>query len=127
MSHVSTRPEQSTDSEVDTLTSLDNLGVSASGEFIRKTGSTTFANATPAAGTSLNFSDNETPSGSIDGANTTFILSNSPSPASSVILTLGRQVQIQGTDYTLSGSTITYTTAPPSGLSGEPHKIWYRF
>ncbi len=57
------------------------------------------------------FSGAETPTGAIDGLNTTFGLLNAPSPASSLQLFNGT-ILVQGVDYTLSGSTIT-TTIPP--------------
>lgn len=60
-------------------------------------------------------------SGTINGINTTFTLSATPTDANSVQLSLDRQLQIQGVDYTLSGATITYTTAPDASLSGSPH------
>lgn len=73
------------------------------------------------------FADNESVTGVIDGSNATFTLSNAPSPADSLELYLNSQLQVQGVDYTLSGSTITYTTAPNGAFSGLPHKAWYRY
>jgi hypothetical protein len=66
--------------------------------------------------------------GTIDGSNTTFTLAGSITPfdANSVQITLARQPQIQGIDYTISGSTITYITPPPAGLSGQPHVAQYQ-
>ena len=60
-----------------------------------------------------------TVSGTINGSNTDFTIPVSPS--SDIILVLARQVQIETTDYTVSGSTITYTSAPDASLSGQPH------
>lgn len=67
--------------------------------------------------TGANFVDLETPSGSINGSNTSFSLANTPSPASSVHLYLNGLLQEAGAgnDFTLSGSTITMLTAPISG------------
>lgn len=62
-----------------------------------------------------NFSDDETPSGTINGTNTSFTLANPPSPAASLLLFINGVLQIQGTDYTLSGSTITMSNAPTTG------------
>lgn len=127
MSNLSVRGEQSTSSEITALMNLVLLATSGSGEFIRKTSSTTFENATPAAGSSLNFSDSETPSGTINSSNTVFTLANSPSPATSLILHLNGQILTQGVEYTLSGSTITFATAPDELFSGLPFKAWYRY
>lgn len=63
-----------------------------------------------------NFSDNETPSGTINGSNTAFTLAHTPSPAASLSLYKNGQLQIAGgADYTLSGTSITYGSAPKTG------------
>lgn len=67
---------------------------------------------------------NETPTGTIDGINTVFVLSETPA-ANSLVLTLARQPQILGDDYSISGSTITYLVAPDASLSGQPHNAIY--
>lgn len=57
---------------------------------------------------------NETPSGSVNGTNTTFTLTGSPSglvlSKNGVVMKPG-----SGNDYTLSGTTITMATAPATG------------
>lgn len=50
MSHFSVQGEQSTSTEITALQNLTALATSGAGEFIRKTGATTFANATPSGG-----------------------------------------------------------------------------
>jgi hypothetical protein len=57
------------------------------------------------------FSDSEVPSGSINGSNTTFTLANSPSPAASLDLSLNGLLMKSGTDFTLSGNTISFLIA----------------
>src|SRR3990167_3953512 len=57
MSYISVRGEQSTSSEITALTNLAALATSASGEFIRKTGTLTFENATAEASLSIAFDD----------------------------------------------------------------------
>jgi len=74
-----------------------------------------------------NFVDNETPAGSIDGSNTAFTITNTPNPASSLLLWLNGVYQTQDVDYTLSGETITFTSAPSSLLSGTPFVAFYRW
>ncbi len=59
---------------------------------------------------------NDTPVGNIDGVNTTFTILYTPNPSSSLQLTLQGQLQIQGTEYTLSESTITMVSAPYEGM-----------
>lgn len=62
----------------------------------------------------------ETPSGTINGVNVTFTLSAAPSPASSLFLFLnGSRLAPGGADFTLSGSTITFTFAPGTGVPEE--------
>jgi len=61
-------------------------------------------------------------SGSFNGSNTAFTLqvnSQNVSPGSSnaIVVSLGGVVQNPGTDYTVAASTLTFTTAPASGLS----------
>ena len=61
-------------------------------------------------------------SSSFNGSTTAFTLqvnSQNVSPGSSnnIIVSLGGVVQNPGTDYTITASTITFTTAPASGLS----------
>lgn len=77
-----------------------------------------------AAAAAVSFSDNETPSGSIDSSNVTFTLANAPSPAGSLNLVLNGQPQLQGTDYTLSSATITFSIAPETDMW---LRAWYRF
>ncbi len=65
------------------------------------------------------------PSGSINGSNTTFTLSPTPAAASNVNCFLNgiQQQQGAGNDYTISGATITYLTAPASGA--KLNCLWY--
>ena len=73
-----------------------------------------------------NFADEETPSGLVNGTNTTFTLVHSPSPAPSLMLHVNGLMQQQGSgkDYTLSGATITMSVAP---ITGDTILAWYRF
>jgi hypothetical protein len=57
----------------------------------------------------------EAPSGAINGTNTAFNLSFTPSPANSLLLFLNGILQTKGTAYTLAGSVITFTVAPSIG------------
>lgn len=71
-----------------------------------------------------NFVDKETPSGTINGSNVTFTLANSPVAGSEHIYLNGILQEVgAGNDYTISGLTITYLTAP---LTGEKLKATYR-
>ena len=57
--------------------------------------------------------DDETPGGTINGANKAFTLNFPPSPATSLhVFVNGSRMRITE-DYTLSGQTITFVTAPP--------------
>lgn len=57
MSYISVRGEQSTSVEIAALTALAALAASGSGQFIRKTGATSFENATVAESLSIAFDD----------------------------------------------------------------------
>jgi hypothetical protein len=57
----------------------------------------------------------EVPSGTADGSNVTFVLASAPTPASSLQLFVNGDFQIQGTNYTISGATITFMQAPADG------------
>jgi hypothetical protein len=65
-------------------------------------------------------------SGTINGSNRTFTIPITPGDPNSIQLTLARQPQILGVDFTISGTTITYTTAPDASLSGQPHYASYQ-
>jgi hypothetical protein len=76
------------------------------------TASHTFACGTVLTGT---FVDDETPTGAINGANTSYTLAFAPSPAGSLALYKnGQKLTLTG-DYTLSSLTITAVTAPKTG------------
>lgn len=61
------------------------------------------------------FVDDEVPAGAIDGANVTYLLANTPTPAASLELYLNGLLQRRGTDYTLVTATITFVVAPATG------------
>ena len=67
----------------------------------------------------------ETPAGTINGSNATFTLANTPTVGSESIFLNGiLQDSGAGNDYTISGLTITYLTAP---VSGDKLRVNYRF
>jgi hypothetical protein len=65
------------------------------------------------------------PTGTINGSNTSFTLSPTPAASSNVNCFLNgvQQQQGAGNDYTISGATITYLTAPPTG--SKINCLWY--
>lgn len=65
-----------------------------------------------------------TPTGAINGSNDTFVLPSIPLE-NSLTLTLARQPQIEGVDYTLTDDTIVFTDPPPAVLSTEPFQAQY--
>ena len=60
------------------------------------------------------FIDDETPTGTINGSNQTFYLSNAPIPSSVKVYLGGVRLRVTQ-DYTLSGRTLTFTNAPQVG------------
>jgi len=76
------------------------------------------------------FVDNETPTGAINSTtgtdgNGTFTLAYAPTPAASLLLYRDGVTMRAGVEYTLSGSTITYT-AGNNPLTGSWHRAFYR-
>ena len=70
-----------------------------------------------------NFITRETPTGSVNGSNTTFTLANTPiSGTEQVYLNGVLQEPGAGNDYTISTNTITYLTAP---ISGDKIRVTY--
>jgi hypothetical protein len=58
----------------------------------------------------------ETPTGSVNSANVTFTLANTPIVNTEMVFLNGiLQEPGAGNDYTISGATITYLTAPVTG------------
>ena len=71
-----------------------------------------------------NFVDKETPSGNVNGSNTSFVLANTPTSGSEHIYLNGMLQDVgAGNDYTISSATITMLTAP---LTGEKIRVSYR-
>ena len=54
----------------------------------------------------------EAPSGTVDGANVTFLLSQTPASSANLNLSIDGVTQRQGIEYTISGKTITMAVAP---------------
>lgn len=65
----------------------------------------------------------ETPSGTIDGANTAFTVKHTPYAVFSLVLN-GEFVPLTG-NYTIAGRTITFATAIPAAYSGKDFEIVY--
>ncbi len=79
---------------------------------------------TSAGLTNTNFVDKEVPSGSINGSNTSFVLANTPVAGSEHVYLNGLLLESgAGNDYTISGATMTFATAP---LTGEKIRVSYR-
>ena len=57
----------------------------------------------------------ETPSGPVNGSNTVYTLTSTPSDPEALILTVNGLLQYQPGDYSVSGTTITMTYAPATG------------
>jgi len=75
----------------------------------------------------INFADAEIPTGNVNGVNLSFKLAHTPNPNASLLLILGGLVLSHTAnipDYTLTGNTITYVTAPGSGAT---HEAFYRY
>jgi hypothetical protein len=71
-----------------------------------------FTTAGEIAQGSTSFVYDETPSGTVDGANTSFTLANTPVSGTLQLYRDGQLLKGGSADYSLSGTTITMTTAP---------------
>jgi len=60
---------------------------------------------------SISFVDGESPSGTIDGSNQTFLLSAAPNPASSLAVFRNGMLLKAGQDYALNGQTLSFVAA----------------
>lgn len=75
----------------------------------------------------VNFAEEETPSGTIDGSNAAFTLAHTPSPAGSLKLYKnGVRMKAGGVDYTLATATVTYVSGVKP-LTGDSHVCDYRY
>lgn len=72
------------------------------------------ASAAAAAASAVGTDIQEQPSGTCNGSNTAFTLSQTPVASASVLLFQNGIALIQGTHYTISGKNITMTSAPQS-------------
>ncbi|MHA1400045.1 MAG: hypothetical protein ACTSQE_06835 [Candidatus Heimdallarchaeaceae archaeon] len=66
-------------------------------------------------GRTFQFADAEIPTGTVDGSNKTFTIANTPDPVTSLAVYVNTTRKTLTEDYTLSGATITMTSAPRSG------------
>ena len=60
-------------------------------------------------------------SGAINGSNTAFTIPDGFTGKSWI--RLATTVLLEDVDYTVSGTDITFNSAPPAGLSGKPHHL----
>lgn len=84
----------------------------------------TFLQINAAGLTSSNFVDKETPSGALNGSNTTFTLANTPVAGSEHVYFNGILLDVgAGNDYTISNAVITTLFAP---TAADKIKVSYR-
>jgi len=59
-----------------------------------------------------------------DGSATGFTMSQAETDATAIVVTIGGVYQLPGTSYTVSGTTITFTSPPPApSLPASPNRI----
>lgn len=75
-----------------------------------------FRSSGSSSSSSTTIVENETPSGTVNGSNVTFTIANTPATNSLKVYVGGVRMKAGSPgDYTLSGSTITFATAPDNG------------
>lgn len=100
-----------------TLTGTPAAPTAAPGTNTTQLATTAFVLAAT-GGAALSFADNETPSGTVNGSNTAFVLAHTPSPAASLQFFINGVLQVAGgTDYTLVTATATFGSAPTTGAA----------
>ena len=77
--------------------------------------------------TAPQYSDAETPTGTIDGKNRVFTLAHTPAAAPLVILNGVVLKSGSGSDYTLSGATITFTAKAAVPAASDTFQAFYRY
>jgi hypothetical protein len=59
-----------------------------------------------------------------DGTTTNFTMSQAETDSTAIVVTIGGVYQLPGTSYTVSGTTISFTSAPPApSLPTSPNRI----
>ena len=98
-----------------TGTGLSVLNPTPSGTYVNPTITVNnYGLVTAVSGNAL-YTVRESPSGNVNGVNTVFTLINTPVASTEMVFVNGALRQAYGNDYTISGKTITFTTAPLSG------------
>jgi uncharacterized protein YoxC len=82
---------------------------------------------TVGTGQTATFSDAEVPSGTVNGTNTTFTLSAPPNPMLGLKLFKNGMLLAQNGDYTLSGTTVTFTSTQVTPQAGDSIIAYYRY
>jgi hypothetical protein len=113
---------------VATATSTPAITLSTTVTGVLKGNGTSISAASNTAGADYvnasNFITRETPSGTVNGSTTAFTLANTPIAGTEQVFLNGvLQEPGAGNDYTISGATITYLTAP---LSGDRLRVSYQ-
>lgn len=107
-----------------TTGNFQNAGAGSSGQVLTSNGAAA-APTWQSAGVVPSFAVRETPSGSVNGSNTTYTLANTPTAGTEEVFLNGiLQEPGAGNDYTISGGTITYLSAP---LTGDKIRVSYRY
>lgn len=113
---LAARPAKGTNYAPSHAAAIDSSGniVSISGnnsDCVHVDGSSGSCSASSGTAPSPAFVDSETPSGSANGTNLIFMLSQAPTPAASLILYRNGITLRQGIDFNLSGSSVTFIPA----------------
>jgi hypothetical protein len=96
------------------------------GDCVRVDGTSGACGTSGSGGPAPSFSDNEVPSGLINGVNTAFTLMYAPLPDSSLLLFRNGLRMTKGVDFTISGNTITFLTVS-TPQAGDVVSASYRY
>jgi hypothetical protein len=95
---------------INSLGSIDGVSGNAS-DCLHVDGSSGACGSGSSGGTTATFTDGESPAGIVDGANTSFTLSQAPAPTNSLALYRNGIMQKPGQDFSVTGSTVAFVSA----------------
>src|SRR3990167_1633776 len=105
------RPIKILDEGVSLTADVSQIDLVGSGVVGTTSGNNVTATISGSPGTLVN---EQVPTGAIDGSNVTFTLAQTPVANTLKVTLNGVRQQAGGGDFTLSGVTITFVSAPPS-------------
>lgn len=125
LSGVSTAVNTNTSALATLTTNVNGIGSNVASLSNTVAGLQSTVNQITSTSVTVAFVDGEVPSGAVNGNNTVFTLSQTPSPTTSLEVYLNGLMEQGGVDYTLAGNTITFS-AKETPATGDVIQAYYR-